>query len=94
MNAKSVLMSTSAEIQRLDTNILAAQTAANEADGKADKALFSISSHEQICALRYSAIDEKLKSLKSAIYICLIALAALMKSDKISELLRLMGFGA
>lgn len=86
-------MSNSAEIQRLDNNTIAAHEAANLAEDKADKALYSISTHEQICSLRYAAIDEKLKSLKQSIYVCLIVLAMLMKSDKLTELFKLLGFG-
>lgn len=93
MNAKSVLMSTSTEIQRLDNNILAAHTVADGADTKADKALYSISTHEQICSLRYSSIDEKLKTMNRTIWVGLLIIAMLMKSDKLLDVLKVIGFG-
>lgn len=86
-------MASISEVQRLDNDISAAQQTADSATDKAEKALYGLDKHEEICSLRYQAIDEKLRDLKKAIYICLIILAALMKSDKLAGFLKLAGFG-
>lgn len=86
-------MQTDAEIQRLDTNIEANEKITQDAMAKAVTALAAIGTHEQICSLRYAAIDEKLKGLNRALYICLFIIACLVKSEKLSELLKLIGFG-
>lgn len=54
----------------------------------AEEAKNSISTHEQLCALRYQAINNSLSQLKLWIRIGVIVLACLMKSERLMEIIR------
>lgn len=54
----------------------------------AEEAKNSISTHEQLCALRYDAINKTLEQIKRVGVVGLLLIASLVKSDKLAEVLK------
>lgn len=71
---------TTAELFRLRNDI-------KEANDMADEAKNAISTHEQLCALRYEGIAKELKGIKRLAGWSLLVLASLTKSERLQELL-------
>lgn len=71
---------TAAELFRLRNDI-------KEANDVADEAKNAISTHEQICALRYEGISKELSTIRKWGGWGLLMLASLMKSDKLQEIM-------
>ena len=63
-----------------DRNLMAAVMEAREmsirADGKAEKALSRIDSHEDICAIRYAEIIAAVKGLNGKLYAIIVGVAS------------------
>ena len=77
-------MASTAEVYRL-------QQEDKEIRRIAEDARNDISTHEQLCALRYGQIRDDLSQLKRVVFIAVLLLASLMKSDKIAEIIKVMG---
>jgi len=75
---------TSAEMFALKQDIKEANNVAVEAQN-------AISTHEQLCALRYEGIAKELKDIKRIVAVGALIMAGLMKSEKFAEIIKMIG---